>query len=103
MILNGKNATGKLVQTSFGALKIEDDRTDPQLFVRPENIQITSENDYNLSGQVLKKEFKGPHDVLKIGNENTTEIISLETERCPHQVGETIYLKVPEEQVQIFK
>lgn len=104
VIINGKNQNRNIVKTSFGDLKIENDRTDDlQLFIRPENIEISTSNDYNLSGRILKKEFKGPHDVLKIGNENSNEFISLETERCKLDVGEPIYLKVPEERVQIFK
>ncbi|MEP1035279.1 ABC transporter ATP-binding protein [Ekhidna sp.] len=104
VILTGKNVNDNSIHTSFGTLKIANDRVDDlQLFVRPENIKITTLNDYNLSGRILKKEFKGPHDVLRIGSENSNEYISLETERCMHEVGETIYLKVPEELVQIFK
>ncbi|SNT18527.1 iron(III) transport system ATP-binding protein [Ekhidna lutea] len=104
VIINAKNKDENIVETSFGSLKIANNRADDfQLFVRPENIQITTSRDFNLSGKVLKKEFKGPHDVLKIGNNSTSEFISLETERCPHEVGETIYLKVPEKEVQIFK
>lgn len=103
VILNGRK-DGDGIHTSFGWLKIENQRTDAlQLFVRPENIEISTSTNYNLSGQILKKEFKGPHDVLKIGNKNSNEFISLETERSQHEVGETIYLKVPEERVQIFK
>lgn len=103
VILRGKNDGKKLIQTSFGSLKIESDLPgDLKLFVRPEKIQIANKNDFNLFGQIVKKEFKGPHDVLKIGSQNSTEFISLETERCEHKVGETIYLKVPEDQVQIF-
>jgi iron(III) transport system ATP-binding protein len=104
VIINGKNISKNLVNTSFGKLKIENDQTDGfQLFMRPENILIGTKNDHNLSGRVVKKDFKGPHDVLKIGNEASSEYISLETERCPVEVGETIFLKVPESQVQIFK
>lgn len=103
VILNGTNTTENRIQTSFGSLNISNGRNDVlQLFVRPEKIQISNANDYNLSGRVIKKEFKGPHDVLEIGNENSSEVISLETERCFIDVGETIYLKVPENDIQIF-
>lgn len=103
VILSGKNDGEQLIQTSFGSLKIQSDLSgDLKLFVRPEKIKITNKNDFNLFGQIVKKEFKGPHDVLKIGSQNSTEFISLETERCEHKVGETIYLKVPEDQVKIF-
>ncbi|MEQ8906299.1 ABC transporter ATP-binding protein [Ekhidna sp.] len=103
VIINAKNISDNLVKTSFGSLKVINDRTgDFQIFMRPENILISTANDYNLSGRVIKKEFKGPHDVLKIGNESTHEFISLETERCPVEIGETIFLKVPEDQIQIF-
>lgn len=103
VILNGKKQNNSVL-TSFGSLKMASERTENlQLFVRPENIEISDPQDYNLSGRIIKKEFKGPHDVLKIGNENSDELISLETERCAHEVGETIYLKVPEQLVQIFK
>ncbi len=103
VILNGKKVDAG-VQTSFGTLKIANVHTDNlQLFLRPENIEITTSTSYNLSGQIVKKEFKGPHDVLKIGSKNSDEYISLETERCNHEVGEDIYLMVPEEQIQIFE
>ncbi|WP_436517655.1 ABC transporter ATP-binding protein [Ekhidna sp. To15] len=103
VILKGKK-DGDSIHTSFGNLKIENSRAgDLQLFVRPENIEISTASNYNVSGQILKKEFKGPHDVLKIGNKNSNEFISLETERCNLEVGDTIYLNVPEDQVQIFK
>ncbi len=103
VILKGQNIDKHQVQTSFGTLRITNDRPDDlQLFVRPEKIQITDAADYNLSGLVVKKEFKGPHDVLQIGSENSSDIISLETERCLVDVGETIYLKVPESEIQIF-
>ena len=104
VIIKGKSVSGNLVSTDFGSLKLENNRNDTlQLFVRPEKIEITNSEDYNLSGLVLKKEFKGPHDVLKIGNENSSEFISLETERCSIEVGEKIYLRVPENDIQIFE
>ncbi|MEO9482265.1 MAG: ABC transporter ATP-binding protein [Ekhidna sp.] len=104
VILKGKSENGSDIQTSFGTLQITNPRTeDLQLFVRPENISISTSHDYNLAGFIVKKEFKGPHDVLKIGNENSEELISLETERCSLDVGEAIYLKVPESHVLIFQ
>lgn len=104
VIITGKNNGAGLVQTEFGSLAIQSDlKSEFKLFVRPENIEITNSEDFNLSGKVVKKEFKGPHDVLTIGNNNSNEFISLETERCRHEVGDSIHLKVPEEQVKIFK
>ncbi|WP_425392746.1 ABC transporter ATP-binding protein [Ekhidna sp.] len=104
VIIKGRNTEKDTVRTSFGELNFKSDRSDDiQLFMRPENILISNENDYNLSGTVIRKEFKGPHDVLRIGNESTDEFISLETERCPVGEGQTIYLKVPEDQIQVFK
>ena len=103
VILNGRSITEESIETSFGSLKLKNDRSQKlKLFVRPENIEIASANKYNLSGRVLKKEFKGPHDVLKIGNENSNEFISLETERTDKEVGDIIYLNVPEARVRIF-
>lgn len=103
VILNGKSNENNQVNTSFGSLEIPNNpKGNFKLFVRPECILLTSMNDHNLTGKVLKKEFKGPHDVLKIGNDHTDEYISLETERCAIEVGETIYLKIPEDKIQIF-
>ncbi|WP_420317827.1 ABC transporter ATP-binding protein [Ekhidna sp.] len=104
VIISGKNVDNHTVHTSFGNLNFENERVDEfQLFIRPENIAISNSDDYNLSGKVVRKEFKGPHDVLRIENAKTDEFISLETERCHIDVGENIYLKVPEEQIQVFK
>ncbi|WP_421763259.1 ABC transporter ATP-binding protein [Ekhidna sp.] len=105
VIINGsKNKKGSLVETPFGTLNVVSKKMgDMKLFIRPENIEITSSATFNLSGVVLKKEFKGPHDVLRIGHPSNNEFISLETERCPIEVGEPIYLKVPEDQIQVFE
>jgi len=91
------------VKTAFGSLPLNiDQKGDFQLFVRPENIELGNSKDYNLSGKLLKKEFKGPHDVLKIGSTQTEEYISLETERSTLEVGDDVFMKIPTEQVQIF-
>lgn len=105
VIINGsKNEKGNLVETPFGSLNIDSSKMgELQLFIRPENIEVTTPTDFNLTGIILKKEFKGPHDVLRIGHETSDEFISLETERCQVEVGETIYLKVPEDQIQVFE
>jgi len=102
VVLSGRSDQSKVV-TPFGDLNLTTNRQgELRLFIRPENILISDENDYNLAGRVVKKEFKGPHDVLKIGTSNSDEFISVETERCISDVGEEIYLKVPEDQIQIF-
>ncbi len=103
VIINGKSLSRNLISTPFGKLSLVNDQSESlKIFVRPENIDISTSNDFNLSGKVLKKEFKGPHDVMKIGNRSTSDFISLETERCSHDVGDLIYLKVPENKIKIF-
>ncbi len=104
VILNAHSTDLNKVQTAFGSLKIaHENQNNLQLFIRPENIEISDSSDFNLTGIVRKKEFKGPHDVLKIGTDSSEDLISLETERVTENVGDTIYLKVPEEKVQVFK
>ena len=94
----------KEATTAFGNLNLISDRSgEIKLFIRPENILITNKDQFNLTGKVVKKEFKGPHDVLKIQANNSNEFISMETERCNLKVGETIYLTVPEEKIQVFE
>ncbi|GAB4234146.1 MAG: ABC transporter ATP-binding protein [Ekhidna sp.] len=103
VIING-NGNDDMVETAFGNLKIPHEKRDGlQLFVRPEHVAITDSSNYNLTGKVAKKEFKGPHDVLKIRAADVNEYFSIETERCSIQVGETIYLNVPEQKIQVFK
>jgi ABC-type Fe3+/spermidine/putrescine transport system ATPase subunit len=104
VILDGKKENGK-VSTPFGKFFINDSPNEGsfQLFVRPENIVITSSKEYNLIGIVSRKEFKGPHDVLSIKSESGEFQFSLETERCAHEVGDFIYMNVPEEKLRIFK
>lgn len=103
VIFNGV-ALEDRISTSFGDLNLSvNQKGKLQLFVRPENVQIVEKNAHNLTGTVVKKEFKGPHDVLKIHSIGTDEYISVETERCNISVGESIYLKVPESKIQIFK
>lgn len=102
VIINGQKQN-ETVATPFGRLLIPNSPEGSfQIFVRPENITISSENAYNLKGTVSKKEFKGPHDVLSIQSQTGESQFSLETERCTHQVGDVIYLKVPEEKTRIF-
>lgn len=102
VIINGKKENDQVV-TSFGSLSVDaPDHSNFKLFVRPEHIVVATQKEYNLEGRVLKKEFKGPHDVLRVGSENTDEYFHLETERCLIAVGDPIYLKVPEELIQIF-
>ena len=102
VILNGiQNEYG--VITSFGQLNLSTNRNGTfKLFTRSENIHISNQKESNLRGRVLKKEFKGPHDVLKIASDNTNDFFTLETERCNIEVGKTIYLKVPENKIRIF-
>lgn len=102
VIIHG-SADKHKIATSFGSLNFATDRIgDCQLFFRPENIEIANESDFNLTGKVVKKEFKGPHDVLKISSNGEKEIISIEIERCNVQVGEDIFLKIPEKHIQLF-
>ena len=105
VILKAKSLSKNVVSTPFGELNLLHNSPSENLkvFIRPENIDITTNADYNLSGKILKKEFKGPHDVLKIGTKSTSEFISLETERCSLELGDQIFLKVPESKIQIFK
>ena len=104
VILNATSIDAARAETPFGTLKIQNkNKSKLQLFIRPENIVISNQSDFNLTGVIRKKEFKGPHDVLKIGTSNSEDLISLETERVTQNVGDTVYLKVPEEKVQIFK
>ncbi|WP_370090013.1 ABC transporter ATP-binding protein [Ekhidna sp.] len=104
VILNAKSIDDTKAETPFGTLKIQNgNKSKLQLFIRPENIEISTQSDFNLTGVIRKKEFKGPHDVLKIGTSSSEDLISLETERVTQNVGDTVYLKVPEEKIQIFK
>lgn len=92
------------VATPFGKFLINESPDDSfKLFVRPENIVLSSNTEYNLMGIVSKKEFKGPHDVLNIKSESGDSQFSLETERCAHEVGDYIYMRVPVDKIRIFK
>lgn len=103
VIIDGKGE-GSKTSTAFGSLDFATDlNREVQLFLRPENIIISNKQEWNLSGFLTKKEFKGPHDVLHIKAPDSDEFICVETERCDIKVGETIYLKVPESKIQLFQ
>ncbi len=102
VILDGQKIDNK-VNTPFGNLMIPESPDGFfQIFVRPENITISSEANCNLKGIICKKEFKGPHDVLSIKSPLGESQFSLETERCQLEVGDSIFLSVPEEKIRIF-
>lgn len=102
VIINGQNENG-LANTPFGKIIVDDIPSGSfQLFIRPENIQISSKEDFNIRGFISKKEFKGPHDVLSIKSEIGDSIFSLETERSSHKVGDGIFLKIPKSKVRFF-
>ena len=102
VIMDGKKMNNQ-VATPFGNLSLsESPEGSFQIFLRPENIKISSEIDFNLKGIVSKKEFKGPHDVLSIKSISDDSTFSLETERSELEVGDSIFLSVPEEKIKIF-
>ncbi|MFK7952091.1 MAG: ABC transporter ATP-binding protein [Ekhidna sp.] len=102
VIMDGKKINDE-VATPFGNLHFPDSPEGSfKVFLRPENIVISSEHNYNLKGMVSKKDFKGPHDVLSIKSESSNSYISLETERSELDVGDLIFLSVPEEKIKIF-
>ena len=101
VVLDGIKREGK-ASTKFGSLVLDNLPDNFKLLIRPENIAITNPNDYTLRGQVKHKAFKGPHDVLTIQSEDGKASFSLETERCPNEVGDTVYLKVPPESVRVM-
>lgn len=101
VILSGqKNATG--ASTPFGNLSVENLPSKFSLCIRPENIEISNKEGFNLTGLVEKKLFNGPHDVLTIKSHKTDDRFSFETERTLHEVGDTIFLRVPEERILVF-
>lgn len=102
VIIKGeKKLTG--AATSFGDLQMDNLPAKFNLCVRPENILISDKENANLSGLVQNKLFKGPHDVLTIKSQQSEECFSLETERTSHEVGDIIFLNVPEEKILVFK
>ena len=68
------------------------------LFIRPENITL-SKKEGPLSGKVVNKQFKGPHEVLIVENKAGTDQVSLETEHSDFQIGDKIYLQPQLEQI----
>jgi len=101
VIIRGKKDHHE-AHTSFGNIKVKNLPREFSLCIRPENIIIKDQLDYNISGTVTEKLFKGPHDVLTIQSLTTNESFSLETERCPHKIGDPIYMKVPEDKILVF-
>ncbi|MBV6645653.1 MAG: ABC transporter ATP-binding protein [Cyclobacteriaceae bacterium] len=73
-----------------------------QIFIRPENITIASEEDHQLKGIVKHKTFKGPHEILSISNANGDHQLEFETERSSIMIDDTIYLKIDSKFVQTF-
>ena len=101
VILKGKKEN-KLAHTSFGDLQVKNIPESFNLCIRPENIMVKDQSDYNISGIVRGKLFKGPHDVLTVQSNLTDESFSLETERCEHKIGDPIFLKVPEDKILVL-
>lgn len=102
VILSGTSQEKK-AHTSFGDIEIPNLPDKFSLCIRPENITIQNERDFDISGIVKEKLFKGPHDVLTIQSTKTDEEFSLETERCEHGIGDPIFLKIPNDKILVFK
>jgi iron(III) transport system ATP-binding protein len=102
VIIPGKKEQNIAV-TSFGTIDLKNLPEKFNLCIRPENILIQDQSNYNIKGTVSEKLFKGPHDVLTVQSLTTDESFSLETERCPLKVGDSIFLKVPEDKILVFK
>jgi len=101
VLLEGTKKEG-MASTSFGSLALPDLPDRFRLMIRPENVVISNVNDYNLSGLVKHKTFKGPHDLLTIQSKDGDATFLLETERSSSKAGDTIYLKVPRESVLVM-
>jgi len=102
VILNGTNQEEK-AHTPFGDIVLPNLPDSFSLCIRPENIAVKNEHDFDISGIVKEKLFKGPHDVLTIQSASSDDEFSLETERCEHGIGDTIFLKVPNDKILVFK
>lgn len=101
VIISGEKGTSGAT-TPFGNLQMKNLPARFNLCIRPENILISNKENANLSGMIQKKLFKGPHDVLTIKSLQSEQSFSFETERTSHEVGDTIFLNVPEEKVLVF-
>lgn len=90
------------IETSFGTLPIFSGRKEGpfKVFIRPENIEITTLGQNNLSGIVADKMFKGPHEVITIQNGNQS--FQMETEHSDYKVGDAIFLRAKEDKVLVF-
>ncbi len=102
VIIKGTNDQQK-AHTSFGNIDLPNLPDRFSLCIRPENIIVNTKDDYDISGIVKDKLFKGPHDVLTIQSPEKDEEFSLETERCPHEIGDPIFLKVPKDKILVFE
>ncbi len=102
VIIKGTNDQQK-AHTSFGDIAIPNLPDKFSLCIRPENIVINTKDDYDISGIVKEKLFKGPHDVLTIQSPKMDEEFNLETERCSHEIGDPIFLKVPKDKILVFQ
>lgn len=102
VIIQGSSDHNKAI-TSFGEITLSNLPRHFSLCIRPENIEVRDSSDFNISGIVKEKQFKGPHDVLTIQSKNLNEEFYFETERCPHEIGDPIFLKVPEDKILIFE
>lgn len=103
VILQGYKTPGG-ISTGFGKIpfdKIPEKETF-KLFIRPENMQITSMESAELSGIIKGKIFKGPHEILIIENKNQDQVIHFETEQSSYTKGDKIYLKTNKEKLLIF-
>ncbi|MEP5613293.1 MAG: ABC transporter ATP-binding protein, partial [Cyclobacteriaceae bacterium] len=72
VILSGTNH-GQKAHTSFGDITLPNLPQTFSLCIRPENIVVKNKLDFNISGIVKEKLFKGPHDVLTIQSESSDE------------------------------
>lgn len=87
IILDGKSSP-------FGELEIAGDL----LFIRPESVAL-SRNEGCLTGVVVDKLFKGPHEILVIENEAKSHTLNLETEHSDFAIGDQIYLQPKLDQI----
>lgn len=101
VILPGKKQDNK-AHTPFGVLAVKNLPEVFSLCIRPENIQLGKLEDHNISGLVKKKSFNGPHDILTIQGADSSQTFSFETERCGYEVGDSIFLQIPEDKILVF-
>ncbi len=102
VIIKGTN-NQQVAHTPFGDIALPNLPDQFSLCIRPENISINTADDYDITGIVKEKLFKGPHDVLTVRSSMKDEEFSFETERCSHKIGDPIFLKVPKDKILVFE